>query len=215
MTDDKSRTGSDVCFAHLLVDGHVVDPQTVADVSRFRMAERRRLYRLRKEVSSATRAKMAARVGTLLDEVIGPVSGVSIAGYWPIRGELNLREWMGSCLSRGATVGLPVVIKKDQPIEFHQWSPDQDMKRGIWNIPVPRDGKSIQPDIFIVPLLGVDKERYRLGNGGGYYDRTLSRVPDTTRIIGVGHDFCRMETIFPMPWDISMNKVILSDGSVH
>lgn len=214
MAEDESDTGSEVCFAHLLVDGHVVDPQTASDVARFRNAERGRLYQLRKQVPSASRAKIAGTVANLLDEEIGPVKGLSIAAYWPIRGELNLRDWMVSCHSRGATVGLPVVTKKNEPVEFHQWSPDQDMIRGVWDIPVPREDIHIQPDIVIVPLLGVDQERFRLGNGGGYYDRTLSRIADTTRIIGVGHDFCQMDTVFPMPWDIPMDKVILSDGSI-
>lgn len=204
-----------MCFAHLLVDGHVVDPQTASDVSRFRVGERRRLYERRKQVSSSSRAEMSATVAGALDHELGTVSGKTIAGYWPIRGELNLRDWMMQCHVRGASLALPVVINKDRPIEFHQWTPEQDMKRGIWDIPVPRYGTPIQPDIVIVPLLGVDKERYRLGNGGGYYDRTLSRLSDTTRIFGVGHDFCRMETIFPMPWDVPMHKVILGDGSVY
>ena len=71
---------------------------------------------------------------------------------------------------------------------------------------------SVQPDTVIVPLLGVDAAGYRLGNGGGYYDMTLAARDPRPRIIGAGHDFCPLPTIFPQPWDIPMEVVLLGDG---
>ena len=214
MDEDDIDTGSEVCFAHMLVDGHVVDPDTARDVARFRKGERARLYALRKAVGLDERCAMAARVAGLLDELIGDVSGKTIAVYWPIRGELDLRDWMAACHARGATVALPVVVGHDRPVEFHRWTPETVMRRGVWNIPVPQDGAAIVPGIVIVPLLGVDGNRYRLGNGGGYYDRTLAVMPEGTTAIGVGHAFSRMTTIFPLPWDMPMDTVVLGDGTV-
>ena len=213
--DEDEAGGSPACFAHLLIDGQPVDPQTWKDVSVFRKAERARLYAARKLVSPEHRKAMAARVSARLTEILGDVSGRTIAVYWPIRGELNLRPWMVEAHARGARVCLPVVVQKNQPVAFHRWTPDCAMAKGIWNIPVPAEPEPLVPEVVIVPLLGVDEAGYRLGNGGGYYDRTLARLPGDVLAIGVGQAFARMKTIFPMPWDIPMTKVILGDGSVR
>lgn len=212
--DEDGCSGDPVCFAHMLVDGHIVDPQTWKDVSVFRKAERARLYAARQNVRLDDRKHMTAAISARLTEILGDVNGLTIALYWPIRGELNLRPWMVEASGLGARICLPVVIAKDQPVEFHHWTPDSAMKKGIWNIPVPADAVPVVPDVVIVPLLGVDANGYRLGNGGGYYDRTLARLPQDLLTVGVGHPFARMKTIFPMPWDIPMKKVVLGDGSV-
>lgn len=198
----------------MLVDGHVIDPQTWKDVSAFRKAERTRLYAARQKVPLEDRRGMAAEISARLTEILGDVSGRTIAVYWPIRGELNLHPWMVETSERGAQICLPVVVAKNQPVEFHRWIPGSSMAKGIWNIPVPSEAVAVQPDVVIVPLLGIDEEGCRLGNGGGYYDRTLARLPGDLLTIGVGQSFSRMKTIFPMPWDIPMKRVVLGDGSV-
>jgi 5,10-methenyltetrahydrofolate synthetase len=209
-------TGGDPpCLMPDLVDGHVVDPQTRKDVAAFRRKERQRLYACRKELPSETRTSMSAVIAGKLDELIGDKANQIIAAYWPIRGEVDLRAWMALAHRGGARICLPVIVRQDHPVEFHVWQPRCRMKRGFWNILVPEDGEAVIPDTVVVPLLGVDNLGYRLGNGGGYYDRTLARMPAGTRIIGVGQPFAGMETIFPMPWDIPMHIVILGDGSVR
>ncbi|MFU8833923.1 MAG: 5-formyltetrahydrofolate cyclo-ligase [Roseovarius sp.] len=201
--------GDDPCFAHHLVGGHVVDAATWRDVSRFRKAERARLYAARRALSQAEQSTQAARVMAMLSEEIGPPDGRTIAGYWPIRGEMNLRPLLGDLAARGAQIALPVVIAKGAPVAFHRWQPGAAMARGIWNIPVPAHPDPVPPDLVIVPLLGVDAAGYRLGNGGGYYDRTLAALTPRPRTIGVGHSFSAMPTIFPQPWDIPMDVVVL------
>lgn len=212
MTDQTDTDGSEPCFAHRLVDGHVVDLQAWRDVAAFRKAERQRLYALRKAVALDDRKAMAENIARQLDERLPGKAGRIIAVYWPIRGELDLRGWMASAHAHGAMIALPVVIEKDQPVEFHSWTPDTPMRLGTWRIPVPETPRPVTPDTVIVPLLGVDAQNYRLGNGGGYYDRTLARLPSGTRTIGVGQDFCMMRTIYPMPWDIAMKEIVLGSG---
>lgn len=196
----------------MLVDGHVVDPQTRRDVATFRKAERQRLYALRKAVPLDRRTAMANDIAAGLDTLLPDRGGRTIAVYWPIRGELDLRGWMAKAHEAGAMIALPVIVEKSSPVEFHHWTPDARMRVGEWRIPVPETARAVTPDVVIVPLLGVDGDNYRLGNGGGYYDRTLARLPGDTTIIGVGQDFCRMRTIFPMPWDIPMKDVVLAGG---
>ncbi len=209
--EDDDQSGDAPCFAHTLIGGHPVDARTARDVARFRKAERERLYAERRAVPSDLRAELTAAICQQLDRLLREVSGQRIAAYWPIRGEPDLRVWMTKAHERGAVIGLPVVIERAAPLEFHEWKPRCKMTRGDWNIPVPVERNPITPDIVVAPLVGVDESGYRLGNGGGYYDRTLAAQNPKPIVIGVGFGFCRMKSIYPMPWDIQMDRVILSD----
>ena len=202
------------CFAHLLVNGQPVDPETRRDVARFRRAERARLMATRRGLSADHLAAQSARVARALTRLISASPSLTIAAYWPIRGELDLRGWMGEMHDHGAQIALPVVIEKDAPVAFHRWTPGCAMTRGVWNIPVPETAAPLTPDVVIAPLLGLDAAGFRLGNGGGYYDRTLAALPIMPRVIGVGHIFCPLDTIFPIPWDVPMQQSVLGDGRV-
>lgn len=210
--DEESDGGDSPCFAHLLVDGQPVDPETARDVARFRRAERARLVAAR-ALPSEERERATARLIEGLDRIVTLRPGMTIAVYWPIRGEPDLRPWMRRAHGAGARVLLPVVIEDHAPLEFRDWSPDCRMTRGFWNILVPAEGEARLPELVIAPLVGVDEELYRLGNGGGYYDRTLARLEPRPRVIGVGFAECRLPTIYPMPWDVPMTEVLLSDGT--
>ncbi|MAQ36030.1 MULTISPECIES: 5-formyltetrahydrofolate cyclo-ligase [unclassified Thioclava] len=210
--DDDATGGASACFAHLLVDGHLVDPETARDVARFRRAERARLVAAR-ALSAEDRERATDRLIDGLDRIVPLDARLTVAVYWPIRGEPDLRGWMGKAHEAGAEILLPVVIERDAPLEFHTWSPECQMVRGIWNIPVPAAGEPRMPDIVIVPLVGVDTTLHRLGNGGGYYDRTLVRFEKKPRIVGIGFSGCVLSTIYPMPWDVPMDEILLSDGT--
>ncbi|NKX40425.1 5-formyltetrahydrofolate cyclo-ligase [Rhodobacteraceae bacterium R_SAG2] len=212
--EDDDTGGSGPCMAHLLIDGIPVDPIRMRDVARFRTAERARLLQARQRLSVQERAAMTTNLITTLETLITPQPDMKIAVYWPIRGEPDLRAWITKAHAAGALVLLPVVTRKDAPLSFRTWQPGCAMERGLWNIPVPTNGVKAVPDVVISPLLGVDETCYRLGNGGGYYDRTLAQLDPPPKVIGVGFSHCRMPTIFPMPWDIPMDTAVLSDGSV-
>ena len=212
---DHDEAGTPPCFAHDLIGGQPVDAQTAREVARFRRAERERLLALRRALSQTELLRQAEVVATRLDDVVAPRPGQVISVYWPIRAEIDLRGWMRWARETGARVTLPVVVERAAPLIFREWTPGCPMERGIWNIPVPAQGEELTPDVVIAPLVGADAEGYRLGNGGGYYDRTLAEADPRPRRIGVGHDFVRMQTIFPMPWDIPMQSAILGDGSVE
>jgi 5-formyltetrahydrofolate cyclo-ligase len=210
---EEDRGGDDPCFAHRLVDGHAVDPEVWRDVQRFRKAERERLYDRRRTMPQADREVQTARVVDAVQREFPDLSGASVAAYWPIRGELDLRAWMGR-VAEVADVALPVVVARGHPAEFHRWTPGRAMTRGFWNIPVPEAAEPLLPDVVIVPLVGLDDGRYRLGNGGGYYDMTLASLARAPLVVGVGQDFCRIGSIFPQPWDVPMDIGILGDGAV-
>ena len=213
--EDGDPGGSAPCMAHLLIDGTPVDPIRMRDVARFRAAERARLLEARRHLSVQQRAEETRSLAAKLETLVAPRQGMRIAVYWPIRGEPDLRHWMAKTHAAGATILLPLVAEKNAPLSFRAWQPGCAMARGVWNIPVPACGAEAVPDIVISPLLGVDDACFRLGNGGGYYDRTLAQFDPLPKVVGVGFSNCLIPTIFPMPWDIPMDRVVLSDGSVR
>ncbi len=143
-----------------------------------------------------------------IDALIGEPNGRVVSLYWPFRGEPDLRPWMASLAARGGVPALPVVVAKAQPLVFRAYRPGDPLEKGVWNIPVPAAGAPVQPGVVIAPLVGVDPGNYRLGYGGGFFDRTLAAMPDKPLVIGVGYDLQRIATIHPQPHDIPMDQVV-------
>lgn len=215
-SDRPVSCSSPPCFAHELQFGEdgfeAVDAATAADVARWRKAQRERLLAARQAISAPDRKKRAAGVMAELEQLINPRPGQTIAVYWPIKGELNLRPWLHWVADLGARVALPVVEERGRPLVFREWSATGRMERGIWNIPVPADGKPVTPDIVIAPLVGADADCYRLGYGGGYFDHTLAALSPRPQAIGVGYPNCIIPTIYPQPHDIPMDLIVTGSG---
>lgn len=218
MSDETDGPGyaSPPCFAHELTlgrDGYaVVDPQTARDVARWRKAERERLIAARLAVPAEERRELAAEVAAELDQLIAPGPGLTVSLYWPFRAELDLRDWMQRAAERGARVALPVVVAKGQPLVFREWRPGCRMERGVWNIPIPAEGEEVVSNVTIAPLVGYDPACYRLGYGGGFFDRTLAALSPRPRVIGVGHPIAAIPTIHPQPHDIPMDAIVTGRG---
>lgn len=209
MTDEDSG-GSPACFLHELVGGQPVDPETARDVARFRKAERERLIAARLALPIETRTRMASEVAAALDDLVPEDAIVGV--YWPFRGELDLRPWMTAAVERGLGVALPVVVAKATPLVFRRWRPRCAMTRGVWNIPIPAEDEQITPTVVISPVVGTDPQNYRLGYGGGFYDRTLAAADPRPLVIGIGPALAAIPTIFPQVWDVPMDRIILATG---
>ena len=128
-----------------------------------------------------------------------------IGFYWPFKGEYDPRALARSLRDRGARLCLPVVVERARPLAFREWWPGMRMAPGVWDIPVPDEGDWVLPEVLLVPLLGFDGAGYRLGYGGGYYDRTLAAMPAKPLAIGIGYELLRLETIHPRPHDVPMD----------
>jgi 5-formyltetrahydrofolate cyclo-ligase len=118
---------------------------------------------------------------------------------------------MRSLHAAGLRLALPVVVERARPLVFRPWWPGVRMEPGVWSIPVPAEGEPMLPDVVVSPLVGFDGRGYRLGYGGGYYDRTLAALRDAgrpPRAIGVGHELAWLETIHPQPHDVPMAVVV-------
>ncbi len=138
-----------------------------------------------------------------------------IGFYWPIKGEIDLRHLVRDLIGMGAQAALPVVVEKGRPVEFWAWQPRMKMARGFWNIPVPAERRPLRPTALLVPLVGFDAAGYRLGYGGGYYDRTLAGLDPRPLTIGVGYASGRLPTIFPQPHDIPLDAIVTEAGVAH
>ena len=225
MTDDpdnfRCRGGfsSPPCYAADVApdyfDPLAVDPDQARDVARWRKAERARLRTERQEIAVADRqaigAALIAHLREVLKERFGGARGRVFSAYWPIKGEPDLRPLMADLHAQGIRIALPLVETKAAPLVFRQWTPDTTMVRGDWNIPVPPpDSPVVTPLVSLAPLVGWEDGGYRLGYGGGYFDRTLAGLHPFT--IGVGLQSARLATIFPQPHDIALNVIVTEDG---
>jgi 5-formyltetrahydrofolate cyclo-ligase len=135
-----------------------------------------------------------------------------IGFYWPVAGEFDARDvltvWLALDASRKAA--LPVVIAPRSPLVFHAWQSSAAMKRGRYGIPVPAEERVVVPDLLVIPCVGFDIDRYRLGYGGGYYDRTLAdwpgdRAPAT---IGVAFESAKCDALPRGEFDLPLGAIV-------
>ncbi len=150
-----------------------------------------------RESAKARRAEAALKLGedgpkgfletfaTHWGDVFGE-DGV-IAGYWPIKGEMDVRPALVLLDRLDCTTALPVVSEQDRPLSFRAWAPGEMLEEGAHGTAHPLGtAPLIRPDVVIVPLLAFDRSGYRLGWGGGYYDRTLEVLRKTGNLVAVG-----------------------------
>lgn len=141
----------------------------------------------------------------------------AVSAYWPMREEIDPRPAMRALHARGHPVALPVMPGKAQPLVFRAWCPDQEMVDGGFGTRIPpAEAPEIQPQILLVPLLAFDADGYRLGYGGGFYDRTLARLRrlnPLTRGVGVAYAAQRTETPLPRgAYDEPLDLVVTEQG---
>lgn len=154
---------------------------------------RNALIRWRSERETALSEQADAALRERLERLLRtpPFDGLRVLGvYWPIRGEPELMPCYERWESDGRTLALPR-IGEGGALEFGRWRPGGEVRAGRFAIPVPHPFETVEPDLLIVPCVGFDARGYRLGYGGGHYDRTLARRP--VAAVGVGYDACELE----------------------
>jgi len=182
-----------------------------SDVRPWRKALREELIARRLALGPEGRHALSDAAKRRLREGIDLARYRTIGLYWPIRGEVNLRDLAAEHVARGGHVGLPVVVTRAAPVEFWSWHPGASMRKGLWDIPIPAERQLVVPEALIIPLVGFDAAGYRLGYGGGYYDRTLAAAAPRPFCIGLGYEPMRLASIYPQSHDIPMD-VIVTDG---
>jgi 5-formyltetrahydrofolate cyclo-ligase len=181
------------------------------EVKRWRRAERERLIALRQALAADLRRGWGERIDAELRPLIAARPGV-LGVYWPFRAEFDPRPLIEWAVAAGRGVALPVVVDRKGPLEYRTWRPGERLVDGVWGIPVPEKRSIVIPAMVLAPLVGFDRACYRLGYGGGYFDRTLAALWPRPVAIGVGFDAQGLETIYPQPFDVPMDLIVTEAG---
>ena len=133
----------------------------------------------------AAHARDMGNAAAVLSSFLAGYRGVDLAGYMPIRTEINPLPAMEEAAAHGR-VGVPVIWGEGQPLKFSEWSPEGEMKDGPFGAKIPFEDRFFEPEIVIVPLVAFDVKGGRLGYGGGFYDRTLQLLRSQRPTLAVG-----------------------------
>jgi 5-formyltetrahydrofolate cyclo-ligase len=185
---------------------------TAAEVKSWRKGERARLIAAREGLDAATRTRFHQRIDAHLWRSFPGLAAAKVAFCWPIRGEYDARPLMERLWACGAVTALPVVVAPGQPLVFREWHPGVALAPGPHGIPQPAGSDPVDPTAALVPMNGWDEAGYRLGYGGGFFDRTLASLARKPVVIGVSYELARMTTIRPQGWDIPMDWVVTERG---
>ena len=178
-----------------------------SEVKAWRKAERERLIAWRMETPAGQRRQWGLQIGQEVRQILADRPG-AIGVYWPFRAEFDPRpviDWAGVA---GRVVALPVVVDKKGPLEYRAWRPGDPLVDGVWGIPVPERHELVNPATVLAPLVGFDSACYRLGYGGGYFDRTLAARSPRPFAIGIGFEAQQLDTIHPQTFDVPMDLIV-------
>ncbi len=198
----------------------------------WRKSERRRLIAEREAVPSSQRAAWAQCIDAHLQRGFPQLTQACVAFCWPYRGEYDARNLVRQLHQAGARIALPVVVASGSPLLFRQWTPDTPLLSGPLDIPYPgAQSPQLQPSHVLLPVVGIDAAGYRLGYGGGYFDRTLAALAATglaaglatdlatpapgksaPLVIATGYELCRIPSIDPQLHDIPMDWLVTERG---
>ncbi len=157
-----------------------------------------------------------ARACKFLLAHLGRFAGETISGYMPIRTEIDILPAMARLCAQGP-VCVPVVQGPARPLLFHQWTPTTPMQKGAFGAAVPVAQSVLVPSVIILPLLAFDDRGYRLGYGGGFYDRTLADLRAAGPVYSVGFAYAAQKTdLVPIEdTDQRMDAVVTESGVVE
>jgi len=183
------------------------------DKSRLREAMKAR----REQIPDARRAALAGALATQL--VPGTDRGpVVVSSYWSMGAELAPEHLETRLRADGHTLCLPVMVGKGRPLVFRRWAPGDPMVDRMWGIREPAaTAPEVVPDVLMVPLLAFDREGWRLGYGGGFYDRTLQALRASKPILAVGlaYDEQEVDAVPHLDYDQPLDWVLTPSGPIR
>jgi 5,10-methenyltetrahydrofolate synthetase len=182
------------------------------DLREYRNALRGRLIAAREALPAELHAQLSRKMERHLGGLLDTLKPAVLAFCWPFRAEFNARALVSGRLPGGLRACLPVVMDSDSPLEFREWTPESEMIEDRYGIHIPASGASLRPDVILMPLNAFDEAGYRLGYGGGYFDRSLATIEPRPRAIGVGFELARVASIRPQAHDLPMNAIVTEAG---
>ena len=139
------------------------------------------------ELSANEQMSASREILARAKEVLSIPSGLVISGYVPIRSEIDIVPILDHCRQLGNAIALPVVKGSGRPLIFREWKLERSLIPDAFGISVPEDTAPERvPDLLFTPLLAFDAKGYRLGYGGGFYDRTLRHLRQIKDIVAIG-----------------------------
>ncbi len=196
-------------------------PENGPDARQFdAFADRRALRRqlLAQRAALPDRPAADARIDRALEALLERLGVRTLGFYWPIQQEFDARATVTRWLAAlpGRVAALPVVSRPGTPLDFHRWAPDTTMRTGHYGIPVPDGTEAVTPDALLIPCVGFSADKFRLGYGGGFYDRTLAAMAGagaTPVAIGIAFSACEIPLVaqmhdLPMDWLVTEQGVI-------
>lgn len=186
---------------------------SAANCATGRASLRREKIAARAALTPAEHARLNRLVeGHLASELAPHCPGV-LAFCWPIRNEFDARPLAASLLAAGWRAAMPTVVERNAPMVFRPWTPEGAMTQDPYGIPVP-DSTAIAPppDVVLLPLVAFDGQGFRLGYGGGYFDRTLAALVPRPLTLGVGFELARVADIHPEAHDIPLDRIVTEAG---
>jgi 5-formyltetrahydrofolate cyclo-ligase len=189
-------------------------PSLPLDFSRDKTLLRRQLQAERQ--SLVDRLQRAQYLQQVLRVWLVTRKETAIGASWPIKGEFDalpaLYRW--SEAEPGRRIGLPVIDRETKQLRFHVWWPGCPMEEDAFGIPKPKDTELVVPTLLFVPCVGYGPGGYRLGYGGGFYDRTLAALEPRPVTVGLGFSNGLVENLEPLPHDVPLDAVLNDEGVV-
>lgn len=189
-------------------------PAPPGDLAAWRRDLRRTLLDRRLAAGAAQRQCWAQSILASLQALLGRPDGRVLGFCWPYQGEADVTPVVRRWIEGGGIAALPVVLRPRQPMVFRRWDPSAAMTRGVYDIPIPADAPEVLPQLLLVPLTGFDEAGYRLGYGGGFFDRTVAEMRPRPQLIGVGFELSRIDSIHPQAHDVPMDLIVTERGVV-
>jgi 5-formyltetrahydrofolate cyclo-ligase len=157
-----------------------------------------------------------AQHGVIAIELASSRRGI-VSGYWPMRDELDARPLLETLVARGWRAALPAVMHRGDALQFRAWRPGDALIDGGFGTSVPPPHvELLEPDVLIVPMLAFDGRGYRLGYGGGYYDRSLAVLRARRKVlaIGVAYDAQRIDRVPNDAHDQPLDLIVTENGAI-
>lgn len=188
------------------------------DVSETKKAARAAAAKLRAVAHESLKdhaGEALARRG--LPDGMGLPPGI-VSGFIPYKSEISTIPLMNSLRRAGWKTALPVVMAPGEPLVFRLWQPGEPLVPGVWDIPVPGEqAASVEPDVLLVPGLSFERSGYRLGYGGGFYDRTLEKLRQSKSVtaIGVAYHAQLAEQVPKGPHDAPLDFIMTDEETIR